>query len=515
MPLPPSPSLGQGAGWPPSAWRGPALLLLAALWIVLPLSRAWLIAPDLGHGWMFPLLVALFWWERRGELTGWRPQPRRPHLPVRVVLVAALVAIAVLRLMLEFFPLWPVPLALHTLLATAVVLGLTHLLAGPRAVLWVGAPLVMLPGVLPWPTAVELHLLTPVREGLARLVAETTTWFGRPAEAIGTQVRLATGWVGVDEACGGIRSLHAAVTTALFFGAWWRLGWTRRLALLAAGVLAALGGNLLRVVFLGQCAASGPEVLDRWHDPVGWLALALSLVATGFAAYGLRSGPLPLPPRGTPSSAPAPTVRWLVAAVGLLVLLEVAPRLWFGQAPARIVPDPRGWTVAWPEHAPEVRERRLLAHARELLQPSLYRALLWLGPDERVRALTVVEWHDSYLARIMPFNHNPALCLPYSGAIQEASFGVMEVTWREHVLPFSLYRFRLHDRVLTVAFTLWDPLELRPLRSPGNFWKQRWGTILAVRRGAGAQLLAYAVEGEADADTLAREISQLLKPRGE
>ena len=37
---------------------------------------------------------------------------------------------------------------------------------------------------------------------------------------MGTSVRLGNGWVGVDDACGGIRSLQACVMIGLFFGEW-------------------------------------------------------------------------------------------------------------------------------------------------------------------------------------------------------------------------------------------------------------------------------------------------------
>ena len=170
---------------------------------------------------------------------------------------------------------------------------------------WLGGPLIILAAALPWGNQLEQHLIYPLREAMAAMTAEVSNLLGRPAIAAGTSVRLGSGWVGVDEACGGIRSLEASVMLALFFGEWLRFSWRRRTALVGLGVLAALLGNFLRILFLSQRAGDGAAAFVAAHDAAGWLALAFSLALIGLARAAGRA------PRRAPGRRLAyPTIRY-------------------------------------------------------------------------------------------------------------------------------------------------------------------------------------------------------------
>ncbi|HXC63712.1 MAG TPA: exosortase/archaeosortase family protein, partial [bacterium] len=220
--------------------------MVGAALLAVPLSRAWKIAPDLGHGWAAPLLVAYLWWERWAE----RPALRPGRIsPLGWALAGTAVAVALpLRLLLTPFPLWPALVWAYALLLVGLALGAAALLAGRPGAKWLGGPLIVLAAALPWGTQLEQHIIYPLREGMASITAETCNLIGRPAIAAGTSLRLGGGWVGVDEACGGIRSLEASVMLALFFGEWLRFSWRRRAALVGLGVLAALLGNFFRIL---------------------------------------------------------------------------------------------------------------------------------------------------------------------------------------------------------------------------------------------------------------------------
>jgi hypothetical protein len=54
-------------------------------------------------------------------------------------------------------------------------------------------------------------------------VVEVLGWLGIPAMAHGNVIEVATGMVGIDEACSGIRSFQSSLMISLFFGEFYAL----------------------------------------------------------------------------------------------------------------------------------------------------------------------------------------------------------------------------------------------------------------------------------------------------
>jgi exosortase len=498
-----------------------AALMLAGL-ILYPLTLAWHQAPDLGHGWAAPLLILWLWWERREARPPFSGH-RTPGLVAGVLLGLGLVLLLLLRLLLAINPVWPVALALHTLLGLVLVLGLTYYWAGRPGLRWVAPPLIVLAGALPWPTWVDYTIIMPLRETLTLIVAEICSATGRPAVALGTTLRLAGGTVGIDEACGGIRSLQAAVMVALFAGEWLRLGWCRRGLILLGGIVAALAGNLGRVFFLSWCAAQDQALLDRWHDTAGWVALGLTLGLTGVLAWLLRRPvtamtPAPAAPRIAAESRRAIRT-W--GAVGLAgwVLIDLGTRLWFAlPPPAPPALTGEQWTVRFPVEAPAYRREPLAERAREYLRPDLYLAATWQSRSREQRAAYYIEWHGGEMARHAPFEHNPAICLPYSGYTYLGRGEDVVVSWDGGELVFLNARFELGGTHTTVAYLLWDPSRNAPLERPvlragmTGFWTQYGQRVIARQRHQPGQVLAVAVAGEPDPALLAQLIAELIVP---
>jgi len=96
---------------------------------------------------------------------------------------------------------------------------------------------------VPWPTVVESPLvraLTSIQHGNDRGIAR---WVGIPASSAPMSSKIATGVVGIDEACSGIRSLQATLMLSLFFGQLYRLPLVRRPTLLLTGFVLANGSE--------------------------------------------------------------------------------------------------------------------------------------------------------------------------------------------------------------------------------------------------------------------------------
>ena len=502
-------------------WAGACAL---AVLVALPLATAWKLAPDLGHGWAAPLLIGYLWWER------WAKRPALRFQPVSSGwwLVAGAVTLLALplRLLLIPFPLWPALIWAYVLLLVGVALAGAWLLAGWPGVKWLVGPLTILAAALPWTSQIDQHFIYPLRAGLASLTAEVSNILGRPAIAAGTSVRLGSGWIGVDEACGGIRSLQASVMLALFFGEWLRFSVGRRLALIVAAIAAAVFGNFLRILFLSLRAASGAAAFFSAHDAAGWLALAFSLALTGLLAgrwsradRKAKAGPAlpsPMRPSGTP---PRTAAGWILLMGALLATDEGAARWWYARGSATETPVP-GWTARLPEDAPAFRAVGLSEENRELLVPDAYVAGNWaLGPETMASAY-YIEWQKGQVARFVPFLHNPTVCLPLAGCELEKTLGDLLVPGPQGDLPFHNYIFRRAGEDLAVAFLVWDTARGRPLEQPtdldANKWsflRERWQEVREARIDQPAQLLSVAISGRKGEERMRDVLSHLVVGR--
>lgn len=487
---------------------------LAACWLW-PATTSWRLAPDLGHSWVVPLLMAYLWWERWTE---------RPAAIARRGgagwwgLALALVAVALpLRLLLEPFPLWPSVLSLYTAAVAGAGLAAAWLIAGRPGVRWFGGPLILLVSVLPVPTALELWLIGPLRTQLAAAAAEVCTLFGVPALALGTSVRLANGWVGIDEACGGIRSLQACVMVGLFFGAWYRFGWGRRATLLLVGVAMAVAGNFARVLFLALRTSAGMAAVESAHDASGWVAMAASVIATGLLAWrwGGCTWPNPGPPGARTESSPGFGFghRWLVAVAAGFVALSLGVYGWFNRGVEDWSRLPQ-WTAVLPRDRPGFASSPLGEPAREMLRPDFFVAGNWLTPEGERASAYYIEWHRGQIARTVPFAHNPTVCLPFAGCELEAEMAPITVSVGGVEVTFLTYRFRRLGQILFVAFTIWDPLQAHSLAEEKlaatrtAWWRDRWEQVARRRRDQPAQLLAASLPW---GDHAAERMHYLLK----
>lgn len=487
---------------------GGGLLLLSLL------AAAWANSADLGHAWAVPVLMAFLWWERWAE----RPATDASRAVPRWMwaLAAAVVLLAVpVRLLTIPYPLWPAVLFGSVIGAAAIVALGAWLLAGRAGVRWTLPPMILLISALPTPGVIESGLIVPMRELFASIVAELANLFGRPALATGTSIRLAAGWVGIDEACGGIRSLQACVMIGLFFGEWYRFGWARRAGLLGLSVGFAIAGNFFRILFLAWRAGEGEAAVLAAHDIAGWSAMVASVMGTGWLAIKWAGYRLPQPqaraePRSAITGLPPGWV-WLGVLVGALVLNEAGARLWYfrGAQAQNEVPQ---WTVRWPTSVPTYQPESLGEVARDMLRPNGFAAARWALPSGEWVWAYYVQWTQGQIARFVPFLHNPTVCLPLSGCELISEEEPIEVRVSDNQLVFKTYRFRRAGTDMLVAFVIWDSARGQPLLptegSNRAVWEHRLRDVREGRQHQPAQLFSVALDSNGNARAQMRAILQ-------
>lgn len=518
-----------------------ALALLGAA-LLARWADAWQNHPDLVHAWTVPVLAAYLVWERRVDLP---PTIRAASAPTetkgfsfssgapdrRLVLAligpgAGLVVALYLggRVLLAPFPAWPAALWIFSFAGWTLALGLIAAAEGRARARHFAFPILFTATALPWLTWMDVHLVLPLRAGLATIAAEVVHLLGYPTSVAGTVITVGRGQVGVDEACSGVRSLQAVIVIALFLGDLLRLVRARRLALLAIGLLLALASNLGRTCFLAwQAATRGPEAATLWHDRAGQLQLIVALGGLALVAWRWnRFAAAPPSPGPRPArTKPRRLIAFPVALGALVLATEVGVAWWFHPAPSARAAD---WSARLPHTDFSYRSEIFSPAVHEMLRYDSYQAGEWETPSGHRRAGYVLDWTRGEIARDIISLHSPEVCLPIGGQPMLSGgdrVSLPAVDDKRPALPFRTLAFAGERGPFFVFYLSWDLTHARPL-DPGSgadrftWLSHRFGEIAARRGRFAARVFALAIYDEPDqaAATVAflREAPALLPP---
>lgn len=497
-------------------------VMLVALLMGRGLSQAWTMAPDLGHGWALPCLMGWLIWERistAGKIHG----VQTPRASGWLLLATGLVLYTCVRLLLEPFPLWPSVLWLLALLLYFFLLASAWLAGGKAWVRALAGPLALIFTAVPWPGVMENAFLHPLRQGLAVGVAEVLNLMSVPAFAEGATIQISGGIVGVDEACGGMRSLQTSLLIGWFVGELACMGLARRFALLGCAVIAAIAGNFLRALTLTWLMdEGGVELLNKWHDPAGYLALGCSLLVVLLLGWWWRAKDASATADpGAGWAISRRSVVWAAVALAGCVMIETGVRGWYGSR-ERQVQRMAAWAATWPRNEQQFRTYPLSERAREMLKPDDFSSASWRTPDDRDRSGYYIVWESGQQARNMPFLHGPEVCLPMTGIELIGRGDPVSVETGGIKLPFDSYEFRQHGRPMYVFRIVWNPDEGRAASPPRDLeslpaWMgQRWADVAARRVAVRAQVLTLAISGEKNREDALKafheEISRIIAP---
>ena len=525
-----------------------AALAVAGAELLVQWGRIWSLEPDLAWGWGVPLLVGYFLWSRWKDRPDWLSpkvgrmadvghsasvvpntpnfeiargfpfvrakqaywgQSAPPPIFIAAAIAAALTIFPLSRLLLEPFPGWPLAEWAHSIVIVGLILALIAAEQGvPRArhLAW---PLVFGMAALPWPAFIAVGAIGHLRVGLAALVTEALNFFGEPAMSTGTVIQVGSGFLGIDEACGGIRSLQAAVMVALAIGELRRDRGARRLGWLGLAIGLALAANLLRIAALALiCARAGMGALGVWHDRVA--ALEMILVLGGLAVFAFRAG-VPVPTARAAAPA-AETEKWPVGppalavfVITVIVLTEGATLAWFGSGDARQRAAAR-WGAHLPAQLASYSADPFAPVMQELLACDAHQLGHWSAPSGARRAGFVIEWHRGHTAQYAVRLHNPDICLDLAGSELVAAEPNETVRIGSFQLPFSVREFRRGQEIYFVYFLAWNISAAQPLAMTAtaadtsrSWFGRQWAEVRARRRNLEARMLALAIFDEPNA----------------
>lgn len=497
------------------AWFPVVIFGLVWLEVISRLRLEWSINPQYSYGWAVPVLAAYIFWRRWEDA----PTPAAPQgrgLWAAFIILAAVLLVPI-RLIQEANPDWR--LLSWTMAFCAVTISAAGVyLAGGRP--WLrhfAFPILFFLVAVPWPTSLEQIVIQGLMRIDALINVEFLTAIGIPAVQLGNVIEVGSGFVGIDEACTGIRSLQATFMVSLFLGEFYDFAPLRRLILVVAGALLAFFCNLVRtflLVYLG--AEHGFQAIKNWHDPAGHTILVICLLGLWGLSwlFGRKDKPAPRPVRARGSFA-IPRVT-LICLLLLTLVAEAGTQIWYRSHEARTT-QLAPWNITWPTHATNWKEVVVDESAQGLLRYNEGGGGDWFA-DGHNWSMYFFKWLPGRTAGLFIKNHRPDICLPASGMAQRGGVQNKVVTVNGVPLPIRAYVFENAGRMLHVYYCYWDGTPPAPGMVDGENWTAS-GRLEAVKRGkrdVGTQMLeivAWGYDDAAKAEQAAMEqLRQIIKP---
>src|SRR5690242_17912440 len=261
-----------GAGW---------LLLIAALgllWaeLVAQLKGEWWLNPQYNYGLIVPFLLVYLLWRRWPS----RPSPTQPSsraLPILVVVGGALLFLPI-RLIAEANPDWRFLSLVLALDVIAISLALVYLNGGGGWLKHFAFPFLFFLVAVPWPVRLEQLVIQDLMRAVTAINVIFLQLAGIPALQHGNVIEVGTGFIGIEEACSGVRSIQATLMISLFLGELYSFTASRRLLLVVIGAALAFVCNIARTAILVWVGThQGLGGIEKWHDPAGLTILIVCL----------------------------------------------------------------------------------------------------------------------------------------------------------------------------------------------------------------------------------------------
>jgi exosortase len=371
---------------------------------------------------------------------------------------------------------------------------------------------------VPWLARFENGVVHGLTRGVAFAAVEIAGWLRIGAYQRGNIIELANGFVGVDEACSGVRTLQAAIMVALFLGEILRLRAGRRVALVAAGCGWVFVCNIVRataLVIIG--ARKGLPALEQWHDLVGNAVLLFGMAGLAVIASVLREPQQPRRGAVTASAARAISLPEMGAALAWLALVFAATELWYRAHERELVPRPL-WTAHWPQGS-NATALPIAESTAVVLRYNQASSAAWTGPGGERWWGFFARWEPKRTALQLVRSHSPEICLPAVGRTFVGDRGRFEFNDGMN-LSFRASQFVQEGRPLFVFVGVQEDKAAPAAQSAGepDEWSAR-GRLRATwsgKRNLGQRLLELAVVGHDDFDgaraALAETVRQIVEP---
>jgi exosortase len=531
-------------------------LPLVWLWFVLinDLRVEWTINPQYGYGWAVPFLCLFLIWQKiqKSEARSQKPEVSFSSSTFYFLFALCAALYAPTRLIEEANPGWRLTgwaLALEVVGLTLIFIRLAPAAFPHRSDRGEGQGKTSLPASLsafqhfsvsdfafpicfflvavPWPTGIEQFFIQGFTRMDAAATVELLGWLGIPAMPHGNVIEVATGVVGIDEACSGIRSFQATLMISLFLGEFYRLNFARRLGLALGGFALSLLFNLARMSLLVWVAArKGVAAIASWHDPAG----VIILVACFFSLWGLgvllkgkteklktemlKTKTVKAKGAGTVGTNSGISAfqfsAFSIALIVWIAVVEISVEGWYRSHEKRL-PSTVQWTIAWPVSNSAFKELPLPEQTRQILRYDEGRSGAW--PEGGLTWQAVfLRWKPGRTAIHLAQNHTPEICMTAAGHRLKSLSSQEWLDVNGLRMPFLAYQVTDAPQPFFVFYCLWDDrASTQGFQTMGLTYGNRLASVLAGLRNPGQRSLEIAVNGPASAAEAETDLQTELK----
>lgn len=488
--------------------------------LVTKLTTDWSTNPQYEFGYFVPVFIGYLLFRRWED----RPLPGADsrHWLIVVAIAVTLALLLPIRIIQEANPDWRPFNWVHAAVVISCSLFVFARLGGSVWARHFGVPLLLILFALPWPLAVEQGMIKELTGAVTRATVELLNWINVPALQRGNIIELASGSVGVADACSGMRSLAGTLMAAAFFGEYYRMSWSRRLFLIGSGCFIAFGLNIIRTFFLGwRTATEGPQAVEIWHDPAGFTIFAVSFAALWTLARVIsrpksNTATAPVPPisplKNLPILALACSSLWLA---GIYALTEG----WYRYREGKRAPSVN-WTIQLPQQSGSVRDVGLPDEVRSILRYSEGSSSMIEWPDGRNWNLIVLQWDPGRSSAQLATMHRPEICMPAAGYGFIGPAAPLTVSAGGVVISFDGSAFEASGQPLYVYRCLWEESAGVAGARERNFDMSIQGRLLSSwygRRNLGQRLVQIGVSGvQSDAEAredISRRLPGMIAPK--
>lgn len=489
------------------------------LWLFFHLHVEWTFNSQYNYGWAVPFLGLVLFYFR------WQQRPA-PQPVVHGNRLAAggmgllLILLFPLRVIEEANPDWRL---LSWILALSVAAFSLLALYRAGGMAWMGHfafPVCFPLAAVPWPVQVENAIVQTMTRGVASIAVEITGWLGVGTYQLGNVIQLRNGFVGVDEACSGVKTFQAGIMVALVLGEMLRLRPRKRVGLLLVGCGWIFLCNVFRATALVLVAAnSGLDALGRWHDLIGTAALLCGMAGMLGLAWLWKSEPQA---EGGPAKSAAPreaSTGWpQLLAVAWLAIIFAGTEIWYRSHERQLIEHPQ-WEVSWPAGNETVVPLPIPETTRVILHYDEAQSAAWEDPRGVRWWIFFAHWKPQRAALQLVRSHSPEICLPAIGRTFRTVRPDLNLTATSVPLEFRSYEFEQNGRPLFVFVCIQE--DKRVASASGSKASGEWnlrGRLRAAfqgKRNLGQRLLEIAVLGVDDfaqaSEGVAQTVSAIVK----
>lgn len=487
------------------------------LWLFFHLHVEWSFNSQYNYGWAVPflgLLLLYFRWQRR-------PAPELVAGGRRLASGAMwllLILLFPIRVIEEANPDWRLLSWILALSAVAISLLTLYQTGGMTWVRHFAFPVCFPLAAVPWPVQFENAIVQTMMRGVASIAVEITGWLGVGAYQLGNVIQLRNGFVGVDEACSGVKTFQAGIMVALVLGEMLRLRPRKRVGLLLVGCGWIFLCNVFRATALVLVAAnSGLEALGRWHDMIGTAALLCGMAGMLGLAWLWKSEP-ENEGHAAKSAATreASTAGPQLLALAWLAVIFAGTEIWYRSHERQLIERPR-WQATWPPGNETVTPLPIPETTRVILHYDEAKSAAWEDPRGVRWWSFFAHWKPQRAALQLVRSHSPEICLPAIGRTFRTARPDLNLTAGSVPLDFRSYEFEQNGRPLFVFVCIQEDKRLASDSTASEEWNVR-GRLRAAfqgKRNLGQRLLEIAVSGLDDfgqaSEAVGKSVSAVVK----